>query len=355
MRRRPTVALAAFVVLAVLPAAAHATTFEAYAGGDGAIGLPKQASTNAFYPRALRIRVGDTVTWRFRGFHTITFPVRGEGSPPLVLPATDQPVAGVSDAAGNPFWFNGQPSLPLDPAGTRKSTATKYNGSAVLGSGLPLGAKPKPFSLRFRRAGTFLYYCVVHPGMIGRVHVVRTSRGIRSPEAQEAAGARQLTTDVRTAKRLNLAPASGGPATVEVGRTSPTVAVYRMFPRTLTVAAGQPVTFSMAGEFRSEVHTVTFGPEKARSDLEKNLLGPLSAAGGAVGINPLGAYPSDQPPSLPPYDGSNHGDGFLNSGLLDNDPATPFPAETTITFTKPGTYDYECVIHEHMDGRIVVT
>jgi len=26
----------------------------------------------------------------------------------------------------------------------------------------------------------------------------------------------------------------------------------------------------------------------------------------------------------------------------------------TVTFAKAGTYDYECVIHEHMDGRIVV-
>jgi|tagenome__1003787_1003787.scaffolds.fasta_scaffold20902086_3 plastocyanin len=356
-RRRSSAALAAFVVLAALPAGASAATFEAYAGGDQAKGLPKQASPNAFYPRALRIRVGDTVTWRFRGFHSVTFPVRGEGPPPLVLATTDKPVSGVADAAGNPFWFNGQPNLPLDPVGAQKSTVTRYNGSAVLGSGLPLGARPKPFSLRFRRAGTFLFSCVVHPGMRGRVHVVRTRRGVRSPAAQEAVGERQLARDVRAAKRLVAAPSpSGAGATVGVGRTSPAVAVYKMFPRTLTVAAGQPVTFTMAGEFRSEVHTVTFGPEKLRASIEKNFVEPLPAVGaGALGLNPQGAYPSDQPPALPSYDGTNHGDGFLNTGLLDNDPSTPFRSEATITFTKPGTYDYECVIHEHMDGRIVVT
>jgi plastocyanin len=141
-----------------------------------------------------------------------------------------------------------------------------------------------------------------------------------------------------------------------VGRTSPTIAVYKMFPKTLTVASGTAVAFTMAGEFRSEVHTVTFGPEKVRADVEKNFLEPLPAVGaGALGLNPVGAYPSDQPPALPPYDGTNHGNGFLNTGLLDNDPSTPFPPEATITFTKAGTYDYECVIHEHMDGRIVVT
>jgi plastocyanin len=354
-RRRPTAALAAVVVLAVIPGAARAATFEAYAGGDEAKGLPKQASPNAFYPRALRIRVGDTITWRFRGFHSVTFPTRGEGPPPLILATPDKPVSGATDAAGNPFWFNGQPNLPLDPVAAQKSTITRYNGSAVLGSGLPLGARPKPFSLRFRRPGTFLFYCVVHPGMRGRVHVVRTRRAVRSPEAQEAVGERQLARDVRVAKRLDAAPAPSDNS-VQVGRTSPTIAVYKMFPRTLTVPAGHSVTFTMANEFRSEVHTVTFGPEKLRASIEKNFLEPLPSVGaGALGLNPQGAYPSDQPPALPPYDGSNHGDGFLNAGLLDNDPSTPFPAEATITFTKPGTYDYECVIHEHMDGRIVVT
>jgi len=70
-------------------------------------------------------------------------------------------------------------------------------------------------------------------------------------------------------------------------------------------------------------------------------------------LNPLGVYSSDPLP-LPAYDGSNHGDGFLNSGLIDNDPASPFPDAVQVTFPKPGTYAYECVIHEKMDGKIVV-
>ena len=127
-----------------------------------------------------------------------------------------------------------------------------------------------------------------------------------------------------------------------------------MFPSTLTISAGQTVTFTMAKEFRSEVHTVTLGPEAVRSGLERNFITPLKgAAAGTLGLAPRGVYPSDQPP-LPAYDGANHGNGFLNSGLLDNDPATPFAATTQITFTKPGTYDYECIVHEHMDGRVVV-
>ncbi|MGI8556769.1 MAG: cupredoxin domain-containing protein [Solirubrobacteraceae bacterium] len=36
-------------------------------------------------------------------------------------------------------------------------------------------------------------------------------------------------------------------------------------------------------------------------------------------------------------------------------PHTPAPASTAIRFTKPGTYRYECVIHQGMDGTIVVS
>ncbi|MCA1690230.1 MAG: hypothetical protein LC720_07325, partial [Actinobacteria bacterium] len=67
------------------------------------------------------------------------------------------------------------------------------------------------------------------------------------------------------------------------------------------------------------------------------------------------AFPSDPPPKLPPYTGANHGNGFLTGGILDNDPKSPPPNSTTMTFAKPGTYHYECVIHAHMDGTMVVT
>jgi plastocyanin len=191
--------------------------------------------------------------------------------------------------------------------------------------------------------------------MKARVAVVAASRAVPTPTAQIATAKREVAADVRAAKKASTNPATSG-TTVHVGRTTSRFAVYQMFPKTLTVAAGQPVTFTMAGQYRSEVHTVTFGPASVRSDLEKNFVGPLPGLPPSeLGLNAKGTYPSDPPPSLPPQDGTNHGDGFANTGLLDNDPSTPFPASATITFAKPGTYDYECVIHAHMDGRIVVT
>ena len=111
MRRSLTAALTAAAVLAVFPAAAVAAQFQAYIGGDEAKGLPKQSSPNAFYPRTVTIHAGDTVRWDWRGFHTVTFPLRGKQPPPLAVIDPTKPVGGVNDAAGNAFWFNGRPNI----------------------------------------------------------------------------------------------------------------------------------------------------------------------------------------------------------------------------------------------------
>ena len=70
-------------------------------------------------------------------------------------------------------------------------------------------------------------------------------------------------------------------------------------------------------------------------------------------FNSLIAFPSDVP-TLPAYDGTNHGNGFLNGGIIDRDAATPGGAENKITFSKAGTYSYICLIHPYMKGQIVV-
>src|SRR3954447_4512454 len=113
--RRVAAVVVAAVIVAVLLAAAHAATYEVYAGHDDLKAAPKQASPNAFFPRAVTVHRNDVVRWEFRGFHTVTFPVKGAQAPPLVLAATDVPVRDERDAAGNAFWFNGQPSVLLNP------------------------------------------------------------------------------------------------------------------------------------------------------------------------------------------------------------------------------------------------
>ena len=80
-------------------------------------------------------------------------------------------------------------------------------------------------------------------------------------------------------------------------------------------------------------------------------LGPAPPAGG---FNPLAAFSSDPLP-LPAYTGSNHGDGFLNSGLLDGDTRTSLPGTTTIRFTSPGTYTIASPLHPGMIATVNVS
>ena len=62
--------------------------------------------------------------------------------------------------------------------------------------------------------------------------------------------------------------------------------------------------------------------------------------------------PSD--PALPPYTGLNHGNGFLNTGVLETNPSTP-PPSVDVTFAAAGTFRFECTIHPGMQATITVT
>ena len=63
--------------------------------------------------------------------------------------------------------------------------------------------------------------------------------------------------------------------------------------------------------------------------------------------------PATRRPALP-ADGANHGNGFVNTGIIDGDSASPQPTSAQVTFSKAGTYNYICLIHPDMKGSIVV-
>src|SRR5207253_6112448 len=138
------------------------------------------------------------------------FPIRGASPPPLAILDAKLPVTGENDAAGNPFWFNNQPSVVVNPVALVKSAKKTWNGRRVLNSGLPLGAKPKPYDLRFRRTGTFTYYCVVHPGMKATVRVVSPTRRIASPAQVKARQTREIRAYVSAATRKTAAKPPAG-------------------------------------------------------------------------------------------------------------------------------------------------
>jgi plastocyanin len=98
------------------------------------------------------------------------------------------------------------------------------------------------------------------------------------------------------------------------------------YPNTITIDAGDSVTFTMAGGAGADAHTVAFVPPKMKipSPLDPNDLKPK---GGTVVT----------------------GKKFVNSGIL-------VGGQTfTLTFPKPGTYRILCLFHEPaMESTVIV-
>ena len=360
MTRRIIAAAAVTGLIACASASsAFAVTKTVDVGGHGFSGAPKNLQALAFLRSVVSVHVGDSVKFHIRGglIHTATFVPRGRSIPSLTALDTAHPVSGLADANGMPFWFNGQPRPILNPIAAFPTAGHTVTGGALVNSGIPSDqAKGMTFRVTFPKSGTFKFVCLVHPGMSGTVKVVPRSRHIPSRAQDAAVAKREISAIVKEANAKAKTPVPTGH--VDVGRTGRGLTINAMFPATTTVKAGQAVTFSMAGQSRLEIHTVTLGPPSVTALIENSFITPVPSATGppTLVINPLAAFPSDPPPTLPPYTGSNHGNGFLNSGILDNDPATPqLPSSATVTFAAPGTYHFECVIHANMDGTVVVT
>lgn len=124
--------------------------------------------------------------------------------------------------------------------------------------------------------------------------------------------------------------------------------VMAYFPETLRIHVGDTVVWK---QNTHEIHTVTFLAGAAAPALLIPIPAspppPPPAAAGALEFNPQAAFPV--PPSGSPYDGSS----YANSGVMSTDPGQP--AQYSLTFTKAGTFMYECLVHGMMmSGTIEV-
>ena len=345
----------AFVVLAVsLATSSAALAFVApVSAGPPRNPHVRHLDFNTFFPATTKIHVGDSVSWSINGFHTVSFLATGQvpGSPFIPLPGNL--ISGQLDAAGVPFWFNGQPKQAVNPEVAFPSGGKTYSGSGFLNSGTPTpGGPPAPFVVKFTKAGTYNFYCLIHPGMKGTVKVLPKGAHVPTATKDHLTALNEMVEDIAKARKL--ARVRPPAATVLAGNdgTGP-VAWLRFFPQNLTIKAGTTVNFKLASQ--REIHTITIGPAAYTTAIEHTFTTPQPKPGGppTLLVNPLGAFPSDPPP-LPPYTGTNHGNGFEGTGILAGG-GGPLPSSMKITFTKPGVFSYECVVHEEMDGKITVT
>jgi plastocyanin len=340
------------------PVAAQAATKDVTAGTPLAaqkeLGKKYSSDANAFFPNKITIAAGDKIRFNLTGFHNVHFPKRGGGPVALIIPS-GQKAAGLADAAGAPFWFNGLDVLGFNPVLGKSSfgKTVSFSGAKAVNSGLPAEGtqKPKPFSVKFTKGGTFTYLCDIHPGMKATVKVVRKGAAVPSAAADAKAVKAQVAAAIATAKALAKETFPANTMSVGVAGKGG-VERFVFAPEKLTVAPGTTVKFAMSpGSF--EIHTATTGP--GNPEQATTYLGQIAAAFQKPVVDPVtGVYPSDPPGTVAGLTPATHGNGFWNSGVIDVFSATPSPADSSVRFDGPGTYDFYCLVHPFMKGTVTV-
>jgi plastocyanin len=338
----PAVAAAAAALLA--PAAAQAATRTVHAGPPLAQArtLPEHSTGNAFYPRTTTLNAGGKVAFEIGGLHNVVFAPNGAATP-FHAPDPARPVAGVQDPSGAGAWFNGQPGWFVDPTHVVATGDKVVDGKARDGSGIFTGqGAPPDYVVSFPKAGGYTFLCTVHPGMKGKVRVLPKRAKAPSKAEHARAVARQVAATVRSAKKLAAEVPAGN--VVRAGNDRGEVAFFSFFPGTRAVKAGESVRFELPGD-STELHNVVFGPDDL---LERTAAAFIAPGPQGIAYDPLSVYPSA--PGALAHDG-----GFLNTGLLDADPRTPFPRSKSVAFTRPGSYAFICTVHgPTMSGAIQV-
>ena len=109
---------------------------------------------------------------------------KGQKTPAFAVPNPDAPVSGAKDAAGADMWFNGQPAFAPNPAAIMPQGGTTIDGSKVVGSGLALDGPPKPWVVKFPKAGKYVLRSALQPGVRLTVNVKKKASGKPAPRPE---------------------------------------------------------------------------------------------------------------------------------------------------------------------------
>lgn len=352
------------------------------------------SSMFAFSPSTLSVHPGDTLDFRqaWTGeAHTITFGSLNkelgdaikpyfdgtkeipQDEPPELM-AAEQKLPeffgdnGVNQTAAQPCFLDAGP-LPSDGKPCPKRAQPKFNGrQAWYSSGfvryggndgnkyeMPIAADATP--------GTYYFYCLLHgAGMSGYLTIKPKGESVDSQSALNAAARKRQDSFQKLLAKgdAQAKKAPDKPAGVDILAGADAAmdpkqllfgSVLEFYPKVFTAKVGQKVSWMVNG------HTVSF-------DVPKYVPVMFVDKDGTVRPNPKttdavnapspppgpGGGPNDSGPPPPPtkidagnYDGSK----FLSSGSQDNE-------IFSITFTKPGTYQYACLVHPRMVGTLIV-
>jgi plastocyanin len=261
-----------------------------------------------FTPKYIDVTVGDTVIWRDADGlepHTVSF----------------GPMAMLKKLAQDNIMPLPHKLLGLNPKVANATPGNTYDGTGFANSGLL--TKGKTWSRTFTRPGTYHYLCLIHgEPMDGYVLVHPRPRPAQGKLYIVLTGGDQMAGNDKSNVTSDMA----------------------FYPQRLTIHVGDTV------EWMGFFHTVAFGPEALRDQLEKNFLvrTPQQSGPPLLVFNPKVAFPSGRH--------TYNGTGFVSSGILAlNAPQnSKVPPTYRLTFTRPGTYQYDCLVHPNMEGSITV-
>jgi plastocyanin len=327
-----------------------------------------------FFPRdSVRVHRGDVVDFNWNtgspdGAHTVALPPTG-GSPLQSFAAPDADDGG-QQAEAAPEVF-----APSDPTCGSAAHPCVYTGASRLTSGfLPNATGNATASEFFVKldvpAETVNFFCELHPGMHGSVQVVPDGTPASTDSQIQAAAMSQYATDTQGAlaaeqsaeARAVVLNQDGGPTvTVTAGTATQFVEVSEMLPRTVHLEDGNRVKW--VTQTIRDVHTVTF-PQGHGSDGVDPLVSVCEASPVDLPSPPAICAPQNSETHINPQpQGStviSSPNTVGSSGIIGNPPPGtpaaqfPFPNNFSFAFSNQGAFTYQCRIHDHMVGTVIV-
>ncbi|MCA1644468.1 MAG: hypothetical protein LC797_03030 [Chloroflexi bacterium] len=360
-----------------------------------------------FFTRDATIHSGDTVDFRFApgGFHVIAlaanesaaravYPVafvdsedqvaKGTGLPKVGLGPSNGPISGGSiQGGGTVGGANDLPSCGLTIMGQKPCTFAgggDIEGSGGLAAFNPTTQQPAAVDWMMQvnaGPGDYDYFCYIHPGMRGKLHVVGAAQAASTQADIDSRSDAQFKADqaaaVAAEQQYNVdrTTVDGSTTThhvsVGVSAADNHVAIDEMLPQRINVSLGDQVEFKWRDGH--EVHTVGIAqaeeqlPSPFVFDCGKTVVSPPGPDGGSGGFC---TEPGQDAPEFIGDPGNalsgtilKNVQQIVDSGLLAGldygvQPTTQTWSVRTDAKTQSATYNYWCSVHDFMHGTLVV-
>ncbi len=319
----------------------------------------KTTAINVYFPRSVRIRAGDTVTWKMNTQadpQTVTFSDQRPEDDVIPVP---------SGGSGDSLFGGGSSSSMLNPNmlyPTRREDdpVEAWRGAGYVNSGIMF---PKPhlppgfpqidtFSLIFDKPGVYPYFCGIHDFHKGVVVVepqtaldVPGQKEIDEQGESEMEYYKELTGGLRvvlTSDRImdkEAGPGGSSVYLVSAGMGPPEAELTEFIPRRLKINKGDTVVWAS-----SRWHSVVFNPGGAFPPMYTPVEGDDGELLMVINHQVL----------LPVKAGEYFtGEGLYSSGLIGYG-TRPGGIGYSLTFAVTGTFRYSCPIHPGMVGTIDV-